>query len=99
MLPSDWLSQLNEKQSNQLWSEEVREILIDQLIDQWGEESFPASDPPGRLPPSLGDALPHSETSQVRQMAESDAPVVGPMTNFGGCARPMTRRRLPVTNE
>ena len=76
MLPSDWLSQSHEKRSNQLWSEEIREVLIDQLIDQWGEESFPASDPPGRLPPSLGDALPHSEESQVHHIAESDSPVV-----------------------
>ena len=36
-----------------LSSAEERRILVESLIDQWGEQSFPASDPPGRLPPSL----------------------------------------------
>ena len=36
-----------------LSSAEARRILVESLIDQWGEESFPASDPPGRLPPSF----------------------------------------------
>lgn len=26
---------------------------VDGLIDEWGQGSFPASDPPGRVPPSL----------------------------------------------
>lgn len=81
MLPFDRLSRSPEKESNQPRSEEVREILIDQLIDQWGEESFPASDPPGRLPPSLGDALPHSDAPQVRHTAERDVPVVADHRN------------------
>ncbi len=32
---------------------EKRRILVESLIDEWGEDSFPASDPPGGLPPSL----------------------------------------------
>jgi len=36
-----------------LSSAEERRILVESLIDQWCEQSFPASDPPGRLPPSL----------------------------------------------
>ena len=32
---------------------EQRRILVESLIDEWGEDSFPASDPPGGLPPSL----------------------------------------------
>ena len=36
-----------------LSSAEQRRILVESLIDQWGEQSFPASDPPGRLPPSF----------------------------------------------
>lgn len=26
---------------------------LDQLVDEWGDGSFPASDPPGALPPGL----------------------------------------------
>ncbi len=26
---------------------------VEALVDEWGEHAFPASDPPGRLPPSL----------------------------------------------
>ncbi|MGH8911077.1 MAG: hypothetical protein ACRDVD_01080 [Acidimicrobiia bacterium] len=32
---------------------------IDRMIDEWGDQSFPASDPPGGLPPSLRAALVH----------------------------------------
>ena len=27
--------------------------VVDALLEEWGEESFPASDPPGCLPPSV----------------------------------------------
>lgn len=26
---------------------------VDDLVDEWGEDSFPASDPPGDVPPDL----------------------------------------------
>ncbi len=32
-------------------SEEDEEYL-EEVVDEWGEESFPASDPPGERPPS-----------------------------------------------
>jgi hypothetical protein len=31
----------------------MEHLLIDALVDAWSEQSFPASDPPGSLPPSL----------------------------------------------
>lgn len=33
------------------------------LVDEWGEDSFPASDPPGRLPPSLQETQEHQDGS------------------------------------
>ena len=38
-----------------LSSADRRRLLVEWLIDQWGEQSFPASDPPSRLPPSLSN--------------------------------------------
>lgn len=31
--------------------------VVDAILDVWGEESFPASDPPSSLPPSVEAAL------------------------------------------
>lgn len=31
----------------------ARRKALDAMVDDWGEDSFPASDPPGCLPPSL----------------------------------------------
>ena len=28
----------------------------DQLVDEWGEDSFPASDPPATVPPKLEES-------------------------------------------
>lgn len=31
----------------------IRREAIEALVDDWGEDSFPASDPPGHIPPGL----------------------------------------------
>ncbi len=28
---------------------------VDELVDEWGDESFPASDPPSSIPPTLDE--------------------------------------------
>lgn len=35
---------------------------LEVMVDEWGQDSFPASDPPGSLPPSLmsPNPVPHS---------------------------------------
>jgi hypothetical protein len=37
----------------QVAMEERRREGVDEVVDGWGEDSFPASDPPGSLPPTL----------------------------------------------